>query len=575
MTAVRMDSLRQKTLALFLVALAVLLTIQGAYFSSVLYINHQSAEDYADFSAQQVCSTTRQVFQNYDNALCQLGQNRDVQDLFMETDPYQYYLSYNAVQTVCRSMSQVQEGIENILLLDLEGGTEYYLYALHDRPLDLEGLGLTLEDLGGPAEKSAASASVFLVTNGSGGERFFCCARPVTSTFLGKQFGTHIGYALLMLKAETVSGLFWERDGQGIYLVDREGGTAFPEAAGGIAGSRYVKREEVLSTGWEIVVDLNPRNMMRHYFSVLFAALGTALTMVLLLVGWFILNHRLITRPMLTLTREIGELDRNGLSGRIAGRYPGEIGMMAQSVNHLLDRLQQMARNIFRLQDQMYESELREKETRLYALQAQVNPHFLFNTLQCIAGIAAAHGEEEIVGISLSLSRIFHYAVRSQGEITVRRELAMTEEYLKIIEVRFMGKYRYAIDVDPALYGVPCQKMILQPLVENAVLHGLENTYRDGLVRICGRRQDGKAVFSIADNGCGIPAERLAELKRSISDPEEARRRSVKTDRIGLANVQSRIQAVYGPAYGLAIDSAEGEGTVVTLTLPLPDGTPP
>ena len=120
MTAVRMDSLRQKTLALFLVALAVLLTIQGAYVPSVLYTNHQSAEDYADFSAQQVCSTTRQVFQNYDNALCQLGQNRDVQDLFMETDPYQYYLSYNAVQTVCRSMSQVQEGIENILLLDLD-----------------------------------------------------------------------------------------------------------------------------------------------------------------------------------------------------------------------------------------------------------------------------------------------------------------------------------------------------------------------------------------------------------------------------------------------------------------------
>ena len=572
MKRVQMGSLRQKTLALFFFSLLTILAIQTVYFLNVLYTNRQSAEAYADFSAQQVSSTTRQVFQNFHNALWQLGQSRDVQDLLVETNPYDRYLAYNAVQAVSTTMIQVQEGIANIMLLGLDGSTAYYYTPLNERPLSAEALGLSEKDLLAAMDDTAFSH--FLTTEGADGQHYLCCLRPVTGTFWGKNFGSVIGYALLILKEETISGLFWEQEGQGIYLLDDDGQTVFPQPGAAVSDAPYSHREAVLDTGWEIAVNLNPQNMMQHYFSVLFSALGTALTMVLLLVGWFFLNQRLITRPLLALNQEIDGLDRSGFSGRLTGQYPGEIGMMARSINVMLGRLQQMARHIFKLQDQMYESELREKETRLYALQAQVNPHFLFNTLQCIAGIAAAHGEQEIVGISLSLSRIFHYAVREQGEITVRKELSMTEEYLKIIEVRFMGKYRYRIEVEDLLYDIPCPKMLFQPLVENAVLHGLENTYRDGLIRLTGVRQGNRAVFTIEDNGCGIPASKLADIHHALSDPGEARRKSVKTDRIGLANVQSRVQAVYGAEYGLQVDSTEGVGTVVTLTLPLPEDAP-
>lgn len=560
-------SLRRRSLGIFFMALAAILGIQTLYFFNVLSTNRRTAAEYADFSAQQVSSVTQQLFDNYHHALWQLGQSRDVQNLLVDSDPYSRYLDYNAVSEIGATMIQVQEGVSNILLIQLDGDTAYYYTPLNDQPLSAATIGIEESDLLRAAENTVYST--FLVTQDKKKNSYLCCIRPVIGTFLGKNFGQLMGYSLLILNEDTINGLFWEKEDQGIFLLDQNDRIIFPATNSSVLVNDFSRVEKMNYTGWKIVVNLNPHSLMRHYFSVLLAALGTALTMVFLLVCWFVFNQQIITRPLLALNKEIGELDRNGLSGRLSGRYPGEIGMMARSINHLLDRLQQMARHIFQLQDQMYETELREKETRLYALQAQVNPHFLFNTLQCIAGIAAAHEDQAIVNISLSLSRIFHYVARQQGNITVRQELSITEEYLKIIEVRFMGQYKYKIEVDDALLDIPCQKMIFQPLVENAVLHGLENTYREGLIQLYGVQMDNKAVFTIIDNGCGISADQLSEIRKSFSDPEKARRASVKTDRIGLANIQSRIQAIYGAEYGLQIDSIEGEGTTVTVTLPV------
>lgn len=220
----------------------------------------------------------------------------------------------------------------------------------------------------------------------------------------------------------------------------------------------------------------------------------------------------------------------------------------------------------------------------LQALQAQVNPHFLFNTLATIAAQAQAEGAAATADLVGAVARLLRYSLRRIGQVvTVAEEVRHVRDYLRIQEARFGDRIAFHVDVPEALHPVRIPILTLQPLVENAIIHGLDAAER-GRVWVRGRREGPRAVLEVRDDGVGIPPERLATLfepdppdapggARGTPGPGSAPERAHVTG-LGLKNVHKRLQYYFGEAYGLRVTSRPGAGTAATVVLPAGEEVP-
>ncbi len=213
-------------------------------------------------------------------------------------------------------------------------------------------------------------------------------------------------------------------------------------------------------------------------------------------------------------------------------------------------------------------SRLLAREAELFALQQQVNPHFLYNALETINSLANQERHDEVRAVVQRMAAIFRYCISRSPHETVRieEELAHVRDYLAIQEMRFRDRLSVAWDVDPEVLGCQSVKFILQPLVENSLRHGFTDRASGAELAIRGQVVDGNVVLAVEDNGCGIEPARLEELSRSLL---EADRRPLESGpSLGLRNVQSRIRLAFGARYGIWLDRRTGGGLRVVVRLP-------
>lgn len=225
----------------------------------------------------------------------------------------------------------------------------------------------------------------------------------------------------------------------------------------------------------------------------------------------------------------------------------------------------QMVSKINSLIETVYETRLLQKESEYEALQAQINPHFLYNTLDTICWQAKLQNNEDIFRTTYSLASLLRASVGNQAPfVTVKEEISYIQDYLNIQKARFRDNVEISIAVAPELETMQVPKLILQPVVENAFIHGLEKKRRKGKLTIRGMisEENKTAVFLVEDNGAGMTQEQIDQLFLE----DENRKQS-----IGLRNVQRRLQILYGDAYGVQVDSVLQEGTTVVLRLPYAD----
>ncbi|NLG83212.1 MAG: sensor histidine kinase [Firmicutes bacterium] len=266
-----------------------------------------------------------------------------------------------------------------------------------------------------------------------------------------------------------------------------------------------------------------------------------------------------ITRPIKKLEKMMKEAAAGDLEGNLPVERNDEIGRLTMRFNWMLKRIQTLIEDV-------YHSRLNELEAELKALQAQINPHFLFNTLNIINSLAIISGVDSISQVITDLRDFFRYTmITEQTTVTLGEEIEQVKRYMAIQRLRFGERIEFEIDVPTELWGQPIVKLILQPLVENACLHGLEpNSGHIWKITIKARSTEEFLLLEVADNGVGINRETLAEiqavLEGKIAPPERY---------IGLRNVHERIRLRYGNAFGLRLESVEGQGTVVTLRLPV------
>ncbi len=299
-------------------------------------------------------------------------------------------------------------------------------------------------------------------------------------------------------------------------------------------------------------------------------AFGLILLLLLAVMLVLIAYHvRLcITHPISQVKKQLNNFNSGDLNKRIDLTQIDEVDEIVIDMNHMIDEIKNITKKIFITQDTLYESELRKKEAELYALQSQINPHFLYNTLQCISGLAALKRFQDINEVALSMSEVFKYSIKPGEFVTCVDEIRIIYKYLSIYKIRFNGNLDYELDIADEILDCRMVKMIIQPTVENAMIHGFTGTDKKPMIHIIGRIQDGNILFRIIDNGMGISHEKLSAIKnlleRSFSD-------SIKDQTafgLGLYNINRRIRLVYGDDYGISLFS-NPNGTEVDILIPL------
>lgn len=238
-----------------------------------------------------------------------------------------------------------------------------------------------------------------------------------------------------------------------------------------------------------------------------------------------------------------------------------EIGLLETRYYNMSTRLKEYIKT-------EYSMNLEKRTAQLKALQAQVNPHFLQNTLQLIGSMAFSKSPSEIYDVIRSLSEMFRYVIRDPDELTtVQKELEHVYNYLNIQKQRFTSRITSEVDLEPGLEHTPIPKLVLQPIVENAFVHGLDKKTGVWKIRITVRQNPAGVAITIEDNGVGIEPHRLEALQQRLT--EQSDKLWERDERIGLNNVAVRIRMHFGQPYGITLESRQDKGTAIMLQLPM------
>lgn len=327
--------------------------------------------------------------------------------------------------------------------------------------------------------------------------------------------------------------------------------------------------QEVPNTGWK-VVGIIPINEIDSDLDP-FLQFGTLILFLLLIIFilWGSYIFRSVIQPVMQITDFVQGDAYTTLHKRLQISNKNEIGLLAQRINLMLDKISAMTRTIFQNQSNMYELDLAKKKAELSALQSQINPHFLYNTLDCIKGYGYLSDSKEIVLIVESLSQLMRYCIKGPDVVCLRDELHIIQCYLDIISIRFENRFHFSISISEEALSISLPRFILQPLVENAVYHGLEPKYGKGTLKIYSETLPDNTIFlCIEDNGVGIPEEQLKKIKEKICQYDSDKLFHLTPDNgLALLNTHQRLQQFFGLEYGLHIESAPGKGTCIRIRL--------
>ena len=284
----------------------------------------------------------------------------------------------------------------------------------------------------------------------------------------------------------------------------------------------------------------------------------TVVVLILLflsIVTYSMVVSRRITTPVIALTEKAKQFGKRDFSRA----KPIETNITELEI--LDDSFNEMTDHISALIEKQIENERSLHQAELELLQAQINPHFLYNTLDSIAILAESDREEDVIDMITSLSTFFRNSLSEGEDIhTLRAEMAQAVSYLEIQQIRYSDILSYSMNIDEDVQDCLIPKLILQPLIENALYHGIKNRRGRGLITITGGRENNKILLRVRDNGIGMDSERLEQLQNGIYQQKQGS--------FGLWNVHQRIRLYCGDPYGLSFESAPGEGTTVTVTLP-------
>ncbi|MFB9329156.1 sensor histidine kinase [Paenibacillus aurantiacus] len=363
-----------------------------------------------------------------------------------------------------------------------------------------------------------------------------------------------------------------DKQGRIIYSADRSqmaadiaGDPMFASAAGDrgsfygeLAGERqlfiYMTSP---NTEWKAIAAIPERALTKDSRVIRNVTLAATLATVALALLISTLVSFALTKPLRKMMQLMRTVQDGDFRAKFQVRYGDEIGQLGRQYNRMIARIEELIQDIFR-------SENRRREAEMHALQSQINPHFMYNTLETIRMAAELNDDVDAADMIQLLGKQLRYSISNVNEeVTLERELLHVSHYVQLLNRRYPNRFRLQTRIPPELLAYPMAKLLLQPLVENATLHGLDDAKPFMALDIEVRQKERYVEITVMDDGLGMEQETLERLRDKLT-----RGAPEREEGIGLINVNERIKLHWGQAYGIAIESEAGLFTAVTMRLP-------
>lgn len=366
-------------------------------------------------------------------------------------------------------------------------------------------------------------------------------------------------------------GQFVEIDGVAVKFKDLYSGVGISSLSNGVktetSGEKYLITKYYSPLGWTFMESTPVNTLFKQINSITTPIVVISLLCFVTFIIAAYLISRNIARPIKVLKKSIKRVELGDFDHKTVLNCGGEIQSLAEDFNIMVVKIQNLIHEV-------YESQVKELDAEFKALQAQINPHFLYNTLESINCLAQLKDENEISQMIQGLAKIFRYTIsKDMGDVTLGDEINHAKNFILLQAIRYEDKITIQYNIPERLLKAKVIKLILQPLVENAIYHGTEKVSRRCVIKINAEIRQESLLIAIIDNGAGIDLNKLKKLKVLLkSDLNELSKFDKENSSIGIINIHSRIKLKYGKQYGLEIDSVEGEGTTVNLVLPFEEG---
>ena len=574
----------QLSVLVILIIIIVIFIIFTNYFKAANVVEKKNNEYFTEMISQM-----NQTISSNSDVVKRIVQNISynspiVQQYLNETDQTAKYEEYTQLKSYISDMISMKDGILDIALIGSDG-TKFNVNG------DINNLS-PLKDEIPKKQLHYFSGLKILPFNNENKNVFIAGAQIYSIENFNFENTKEIGTLMIVLDANALLGSsnkVMRPSGGKIYMVDRNGNVFYTNDDSVKPGSAYsdilslekdrsyiVQKGAIPDIGGEIIYKLPQSELLSGIGDIRKQSFMIFIISLLLLAVPFFLVINNILQPLKKLMRLMNEIKLGkpkSLQKRINLQGYAEIIVMANEFNEMMDEIDDLTHRLLESNTRLYEAELVKKQSELAYLQSQINPHFLYNTLESINGIAAEEGGDKIFNITKALALVFRYSIKGTDMVPLREELTIIKSFIYIQKIRFGNRFEVKYHFPEEILECKVPKMILQPIVENAIFHGIEPRIGEGLLQLKGEISGNMILLSIKDNGMGMEAEKLRLIKESLSAQQGfTGKNNDRTVNIGMANVNNRIKLKYGNEYGIMIKSEPGMGTEVVIMIPFGSG---
>ena len=562
-----MKWIRKQKISIQLIAVVMItfIVIMASFLNILAGVICDQEEQEERYVSGVVTQLGRDVTQNY-NSIAKIMDlvsfNSDLQEFLSLEDEGQRMASLIRVRNLIGDISSLNPYILDIIVID-KNGTRYSMgdtlsYNLPEQSPEMQGTAIgnlqSVSYRGNDISYLTMYSNIYTINSYT-------------------QINSYIGTLYFVLTSDALTGgegySIEVSDQTAIQLLDSAGnilwesrGKAAEESEGELVGESTTAENlsiNVYRTG-QSIFDWMDRGAIVYIILV-----------ILLVILWGLWTRYLI-RPMADLTRfveRIGDSGNIGPETEIHLEGYEEIRVVGDAVNQMLRKIRSLTEADLRRNRELYQSQIYAKQMEISYLRSQINPHFLYNTLDTMCGFAYSRNEPELAELAKALGAIFKYCIKGKDIVPLKDELKIVKSYVFIQSTRFPDRFSTGYSIDEKYLAVFVPKMILQPLVENAITHGIEGKREKCHLEISVGEDNGALLICIIDDGSGIRESRLEELQAQLSGEPSCEQTGAS--HIGIANVHNRIRLLYGEEYGISIESRENTGTKVIVRLPIQD----
>jgi two-component system, sensor histidine kinase YesM len=572
--------LQLSMLGLFIVA--VMMSIMAVNYYRAIHVVKKNNSDYIKGVISQLNHSIASNSNDIKRIMETIAYNgQTIQTFLTVTDATQKFEMYKQVKDYMSDMKGMKTGILDIAMVDKNG----VIFNLNSKNNHLPALsqeiprnnlshflGLKMIDLSDVSVKTTPvlvagipiySTSQFDPDNKELGTLLVTMDNRM---LFGDGNPVHLPMGALVYMTDRNGKLFYTNDDS-----SKLGEPVSQDLLSNRGGQYIIQKEAIPDLGGEIVIEMPNRVLLQGLNEVRRQQLVMVCIALIFMIIPLLFVRNNILQPLRKFMKLMGEVslgEKQHLRKRIEVEGYAEMTIMAARFNEMLTEIENLTDRLLDSERTLYETELIKRRAELTFLQSQINPHFLYNTFESIKGLAVRLGATQIFELTRALSLFFRYSIKGPDMVSLEEEWNIVRNYILIHQIRFGTRLQVEYDIHAECLGCLVPKMILQPIVENAIKHGIEPLERTGILVIRGYRSGEILHLSVEDNGPGISSDKLEEIQRSM-ERRSATEGFDSESGIGLANVHDRIRIKFGEPYGIRMTSSLLCGTTVSLTIPV------